>query len=266
MTCDLHNHSCYSFDGSASVEALCRAAIRHKIDILAITDHCDMTPGPEGFRSYLHGEPARLEEFAQVQRELGDLELLYGVEIGNAIDMPAQTADFLAKRRFDFIIGAIHFLPGGRDIYRLPYRSEEEIHGMFLRYFASVEALVELGGFDSLAHLDYPLRVLRGKVPAPSIARYRDLVDPILEKLARREIALEINTRGTYDWQHRVGPEEWVLARYRDLGGRYVTIGSDAHTASRIGAGFEDAAALLRRTGFESFTVYRNREPCQILL
>lgn len=71
----------------------------------------------------------------------------------------------MAKRRFDFIIGAIHFLPGGRDIYRLPYRSEEEIHGMFLRYFASVEALVELGGFDSLAHLDYPLRVLRGKVP-----------------------------------------------------------------------------------------------------
>ena len=266
MTCDLHNHSCYSFDGSASVEALCRAAIQHKIDILAITDHCDMTPGPEGFRSYLHGEPARLEEFARVQRELGDLELLYGVEIGNAIDMPAQTADFLAKRRFDFIIGAIHFLPGGRDIYRLPYRSEEEIHGMFLRYFASVEALVEQGGFDSLAHLDYPLRVLRGKVPAPSIARYRDLVDPILEKLVRREIALEINTRGTYDWQHRVGPEEWVLARYRDLGGRYVTIGSDAHTASRIGAGFEDAAALLRRTGFESFTVYRNREPCQILL
>lgn len=48
MTCDLHNHSCYSFDGSASVEALCRAAIRHKIDILAITDHCDMTPERRG--------------------------------------------------------------------------------------------------------------------------------------------------------------------------------------------------------------------------
>lgn len=266
MRCDLHNHSRYSFDGSDSIEALCSAAALHGIDCLAVTDHCDMTVKPEGIRSYLQGEAERLREFSQLSKGLQKPELLYGIEMGNVIDMPEEAASFLKERSFDFIIGAIHFLPDGGDIYKLPYRNSEEIHTMFLQYFDSMKKLAEAGGFDSLAHLDYPLRVLEGKIPSPSIAEYREQVDPILQALARQEIALEINTRGAYDWQRRVGPEAWVLRRYRELGGRLVTIGSDAHAAKHIGAGFDDAVDLLRETGFREYTVYRGRQPCQITI
>ena len=79
-------------------------------------------------------------------------------------------------------------------------------------------------------------------------------------------MALEINTRGTYDWQNRVGPEDWVLTRFRELGGKYVTIGSDSHVTRYIGEGFEAAAAALRRCGFDSYTIYRDRQPVQIPL
>jgi histidinol-phosphatase (PHP family) len=82
----------------------------------------------------------------------------------------------------------------------------------------------------------------------------------------QKNIALEINTRGTYDWQNRVGPEDWVLERYRELGGKYVTIGSDAHVTKYVGAGFTEAAAALKRTGFDSYTIYKDRCPVQIPL
>lgn len=264
MVCDLHTHSEFSFDGRATVRELCLSAVGHKTDVIAITDHCDMTKGAEGIAFYLDHEKERLEAIQRTQEELHQIELLNGIEIGNAIDMPEEANHFLVEREFDFVIGAIHFLPDGSDIYKLPYRSASEIDWMFRRYFESIEKLVDMGGFDSLAHLDYPLRVLRGKLPSATITSYRDQVEMILKKLVQREIALEINTRGTYDWQKRVGPEDWVLSKYRELGGSYITIGSDAHTTAWVGAGFPEAVSALRRTGFDAFTIYRNRRPCQV--
>ena len=264
MKCDLHIHSKYSFDGVPTLDAICRAAVEHHVDIIATTDHCDMTDGPEGIRSYQENEAARLEEYARVKEEYKELKILYGVEIGNPNDRPWMTKTFMDAREFDFVIGATHFLPDGSDIYKLPYPDRESIEKMFCQYFASMKQLVELGGFDTLAHLDYPLRVLKGKVTGPTITQYRDLVEPILEEIVAKGIALEVNTRGAYDWEGRVGPEEWVLQRYKALGGQYVTIGSDAHTTQWIGAGFDEAVAVLKKTGFDAYTIYQNRKPKQI--
>lgn len=264
MRCDLHTHSKYSFDGVPALDEICHAAMDRQVRIIASTDHCDMTDSPEGIRSYWKNEAARLEEFARVKDAYKELTLLYGVEIGNPNDNPGMTKEFLSSRSFDFIIGAVHFLPGGEDIYKLSYPDSQSIDAMFRQYFSSMERLAEMGGFDSLAHLDYPLRVLKGKIAGASIRHYRSLVEPVLEKIVARQIALEINTRGVYDWQGRVGPERWVLERYREMGGKYVTIGSDAHTANWISAGFDEAAALLRQCGFHAYTIYQNREPRQI--
>lgn len=266
MICDLHTHSKYSFDGIASIEELCSASSERGVEILAITDHCDLLDGPEGISAYLAVEEARAQEFFSLREHGQTPDLLWGIEIGNAIDCPQETSGFLQARSFDFVIGAIHFLPDGSDIYKLPYPDAASIDAMFRSYFDSMLQLVRLGGFDTLAHLDYPLRVLARKVPSPTVSQYREMIEPILAGLVAQNIALELNTRGTYDWQNRVGPEEWVLRRYRELGGELVTIGSDAHTTKYVGAGYQEAAELLQKTGFSAYTIYRNRKPQQITL
>ena len=78
MICDLHTHSRFSFDGSASLEEMSRSAAERGVRILATTDHCDMTGGAEGFQSYLDCEQGRLREYAAVKDLFPDLELLYG--------------------------------------------------------------------------------------------------------------------------------------------------------------------------------------------
>ena len=264
MTCDLHVHSCYSFDGSASLEEIRLAAKNHGVDIIALTDHCDMLDGPEGISAYLACEQELKDAYKKLDPQ--GPEILYGVEIGNPHEFPAETEAFLKDRKFDFIIGSVHFLPDGSDIYKLPYNTPEEIDDMFRQHFISMQKLAAYGGFDTLAHLDYPIRKLQGKIPNTSMLAYKDLIEPVLELLVEKNIALEINTRGTYDWQGRVGPEDWVLERFRELGGKYVTIGSDAHVTKYVGAGFAEAAAALKRTGFDSYTIYRDRCPVQIPL
>lgn len=267
MICDLHTHSRYSFDGTASLEAMSRSAAERNVRIMATTDHCDMTRGPEGFQCYLDCEQSRLQEYEIVKDRFQGLELLYGLELGNPMDLPDETARVMDGKDFDFVIGGLHFLSDGSDIYKIDYPDEAFIDWMFRDYFENVERMAVFGGFDSLAHLDYPLRMLKDKIPTPpSVEKYRDLIEPVLKCLVRSDIALEINTRGTYDWQGRVGPEDWVLERYRELGGSLITIGSDAHSPQWVGKGFEEAGEAMRRAGFDSYTVYRKRKPFQIPL
>ena len=267
MICDMHIHSCYSFDGTPTLEEICTVAMERGVGIIAITDHADMVDtGGFGVDAYYAAEPARLEAFAHLQPWNPGVEVLYGIEIGNGHDAKVATEKLMEGREFDYVLGSVHFLPDGTDIYKMPFASPEEIDGMWREYFASVLRLVNEGGFDCFAHLDYPLRKMEGKVSACTVEQYADLIDPILQALVKQQIALEVNTRGMYDWQQRVCPEDWVLRRYRELGGKYVVIGSDTHTVDYIGTGFAEAAAALKRCGFDSYTIYRKRQPVQIPL
>ena len=51
---------------------------------------------------------------------------------------------------------------------------------------------------------------------------------------------------------------------FRELGGEHVTIGSDAHWAKDIGSHLEVGMDMLKEAGFDTFTVYRRREPKQL--
>ena len=67
-------------------------------------------------------------------------------------------------------------------------------------------------------------------------------------------------------WHKKVGPPYCVLYEYRRLGGRRISIGSDSHKLSNVGRGVEECAALAKRFGFDSVTVFRGRRPEQVPL
>ncbi len=70
-------------------------------------------------------------------------------------------------------------------------------------------------------------------------------------KLVSNHVGLELNTSG---WMYGIGdpsPQPWVIERYIDLGGRFVTVGSDSHRASQIGNFTVKALSLLRKMGIK---------------
>ncbi|HYM82757.1 MAG TPA: hypothetical protein VEY67_01225, partial [Candidatus Dormibacteraeota bacterium] len=52
-------------------------------------------------------------------------------------------------------------------------------------------------------------------------------------------------------------PPAWAVARFRELGGRRVTTGSDSHRAAWFGLGLADVYRIVGQAGFEDVWVRR---------
>ena len=57
------------------------------------------------------------------------------------------------------------------------------------------------------------------------------------------------------------GQRENIVSRFRELGGKYITIGSDAHRWGDVGSGLEEGYRLAQRCGFSYVTVFEKRQP-----
>ncbi len=264
---DMHVHSTFSVDGAADMEKMCKAAMSKDISRIAFTEHCEIRSEPPHVEPYyLEREARRLKEYARLSKKYGrELQIAYGLELGQPHHNPEEAGKFLSLRRFDFILGSLHFYKSADDHYHDVYYVNYSLippKVMFCDYFTDMARMVEHGGFDVIAHLDYPLRVLNGILSRPTILDYRDLVDVVLRKAAEKGLGIEIGTRGLSDWQRRVGPEDWVLKRFCELGGEIVTTGSDGHRERQLGNGISQAVFAAKNAGFRYVAYYKNRKPC----
>ena len=196
--------------------------------------------------------------------EVAALTIRKGVELGQAILRPQAAENILAEPDIDFVLGSMHDSPQGIDYYWMEYTSVAQCRKLIEEY---LEALLELSRtdyFDSLAHMTYPLRYMRDRGGIPVDFRCcDDLVQEILKTLVERGKALELNTSGYQNPGHEPLPPEYIVKRYRELGGELITIGTDAHEPNNIAAGLEQGMELLRRCGFRYLTGYEKRKPLQ---
>lgn len=248
MLIDLHTHTQYSYDASpGTVEQNVCAAIDRGITTLGITEHVDF------FRKadlIIADVDAEREDILECRKKYGaKIDLLAGVEIGQPHANPKAADAFLAGRSFDYIIGSLHAMPNDIDLYFLEYQ-KLDCDRVLTEYFDEVNAMLEYGRFHVLGHIDYPLRVMKLPDNHPTFAEYMDRVEEILRKLIDRGIALESNAKSLLGWQKQVGPETFVLERYREMGGELVTVGSDSHSPKTIGNGIDIALERLRSLGF----------------
>ena len=91
--------------------------------------------------------------------------------------------------------------------------------------------------------------------------KYQDVCDAIFEELIKNDKALEINTSGLFYGYEGYASNISFVKRYKKLGGRYITVGSDSHYANRVCQGIEQGLDIARAAGFDSVTVFENRQP-----
>lgn len=263
MLIDLHMHTGYSDDAAAhSVEDKVRACIDRGLSIIAITDHLDfwhhLPPQETDIDGCLRDMNAAKTAFAD------QIELLTGVEIGQ-IHADPRAAEFLRTRAFDTVIGSLHGMPNDVDIYFHDFK-HIDCDAFLQDYFDELLRMVRHGGFDVLAHIDYPLRVMRHGDYIPSFDRFMTSVQAVLRETVARGYALELNAAGLFGWQKRVGPPENVLYEFKRLGGERISIGSDSHAPNNVGRGIEECIAHAKRAGFNSVTVFRQRRAEQVMI
>ena len=258
--CDSHIHTWCSPDASDTTSMMCEAGERAGLYAMTITDHCECNLyRKDGYddsirRSYLETRQAAVSFY-------GKIRVLTGVELGQPLQDLKAAEDVLGIGDFDFVLGSIHNITGYEDFYFLDYQ-KEDTEKLFSLYLDEMEKMVEWGGFDSLAHLTYPLRYITGENGIEiKRANHDAQVDRILKKLAESGKALEVNTSGL---RQKIGvtlPTLNLVRRFREYGGKYVTLGSDSHQWKDVGEGISTGIQVIREAGFTHYALYEKRVP-----
>jgi histidinol-phosphatase (PHP family) len=55
-------------------------------------------------------------------------------------------------------------------------------------------------------------------------------------------------------------PEQDILTQYYKMGGRKISIGSDAHVSKNVAVGFDKALEMIKSIGFDSYVIYKQRK------
>lgn len=259
---DTHIHSIHSFDGNHSCSQLCESAIKRNAKGICITDHCDIDMKDYDFDALVKNQ---FEDIELAKKRYGDkLEIMFGIELGQGIYLKEKSLDIISRYNYDFILGSIHNLENMQDFYFLDFKNES-IDELLTRYFNDLLLLVKWNKIDSLAHLTYPLRYIYERENiVVDLSKYDEIITQIFSELINNEKALELNVSGLFMPISETLPSADLIKKYHDMGGKYVTIGSDAHYCEKVCNGVEEGLDILKSCGFESYTIYKNRKPILI--
>ena len=266
---DSHSHTLVSPDSKTPLITMAEAAIARGVKHFHTTDHCDLLDYDGIPVTSFNWADAKANYRAAKAQTAGRLELHLGLELGSVTFAPEVARQVLAEggEELDYVLGSAHNWVGvheNREMCFFGFHTEELAREALECYLTQSRDLVHLypDCYDSLAHLVYPLRYIRRDGIFLSLDEYPDLVHDILSGIARSDHALELNT-----WQGK-DLAIWLplLKQFRACGGRFVTLGADAHKPEDVGKGIPEALELLKEAGFPTVTTFVRRQPVEHLI
>ena len=266
MLVDTHLHSDNSPDGHHSAMFICESAVAMNLKAISITDHCEIDVFYQD-----HYDRSTVQSYFEIlkAREAyrGKLVVLRGIELGEPVYDLALTEKLLSKLEYDIVIGSLHNLRGMEDFYYMKSFTEADAKRWLVEYYDELIRMADWGKFDTMAHITYPHRYFfKRSGISVNMDDYKKQTAELFSLLAEKEIALEINTGGLRQPLNKLSPEADLVKRFRELGGKYVTFGSDAHYVEDLAKDFDKAAEAARYAGFQSCVFFQNRNPMEIPL
>ena len=253
---DQHVHSYYSFDSQQAIEEYIQKAISLNQDYFVLTDHMDLNYLSSGRDLDFDIEQER-KELDKLQHKFSNIKLLQGIEIGYVKSEVPKINKLLKEHNFDLINFSIHE-DGEIDFY---YQDEFVKLGtkeVLNRYFDKIiEGLNSGIDFDVLCHLDFGFKTAYLVDKTLKIEMFKDKVIQIMKRIIEMDKCLEINIKV----QSFINDEhtEYILNLYKQLGGKNITLSSDAHKAEVFYEGFPHYLSLIKKAGFDHVNYFVNR-------
>ena len=256
---DAHLHTDLSPDAAVPIDAYAALAQDRGIAEIAITDHIDFVTGEPACGYADYDRRLRMVRDA-AERWAGEPAIRLGLEVTYEQAVEGEIAEYLRDHAYDYVIGSVHMSRRG------PFRDEEaaaawcagrtprEATGF---YFDEVEQAIRSGLFDTIGHLDFVKRYVQPYLGPFAYEPHADLYDRLLRALVETGTALEVNASGLRQGPGEPYPAPVVVDRFRELGGRHVVAGSDAHRIEQFAFGLPDVYRAIGEAGFREVTFRR---------
>ena len=236
LICDMHIHTKYSCDSDMEMEAYCLEAINKGVHVICFTEHIDYNINDYGYGYYNAQE--FFKDFLQLKEKYqAKLILLCGIEFAEPHLYQDKLAEYI-KLPYDYILGSIHFWYKDMFPTRM-LKAEIPAEICYEYYWNEILAVVKAGGFNALAHIDFPKRYYN------TLLLDTEKLHKICGEMVKNNICLEINTSSLRKNSTETMPDKEILSIYKFCGGKYITIGSDAHNVKELSADYAYAKNLI---------------------
>lgn len=261
MFADYHVHTYYSDDSECPMEEMIRRGEETGIDEIAFTDHVDY-----GMEDHVNCDYDKY--FTELERRRsehsGKISIKSGIEFGIQPHTAKQFSRDFAAYPFDFVLLSCHQVDN-KDLWRNVYQ-EGKTQDEFQRgYYECIYETVKIyKDYSVLGHLDVIKRYDRiGDYPDEKIM---DIVDEILKIAIADGKGIEVNTSSFRYGLKDLTPSRKILKRYLELGGKILTIGSDAHESGYLGTHIMEVREILKDMGYKSFFTFDRMVPTERML
>ena len=258
MRADYHMHTYYSHDSSTPMKDQAQQAVKLGLDEICFTDHVDYCDYSYDYSRYFAEIEQRRQEFS------GRLVIRSGWEFGLQTHTISDFEKLFAQYRdkLDFVLLSIHDI-GDMELWGFQYQRGKSQAEYTLGYYGELLQLVQrYHGYSMLGHADLIARYdVKNGVTPYTFEKVKDIVAEILRTAINDGKGIELNTSS---WRYGLTdttPSREILKLYRDLGGKILTLGSDAHNPKYIAAHFDEGREILRSLGYTKFCTFEKMTP-----
>lgn len=262
---NLHTHTTFC-DGKNTPEEMVQTAISLGMCSIGFSGHAEL-PFDDCDSWCMSGDRLfnyRKEILSLKEKYVDSIEIALGIE-----------QDYFSPSRsesYDYVIGSVHYVkpqgvPVAVDVDPEGFLNDiERYYGgdtlsLAKDYFSLVSEVISVTNCDIVGHFDLLTKFNEqyGYLDEDN-ARYQSLAIEALDAVLASDPLIEMNTGAMARGRRSVPyPPRFLCQRIAEKKGRMI-ITSDAHMASKLLYGFEEAVEYARSCGLRSLWVYKNGE------
>ena len=256
---DCHVHSELSFDSRELMENYVKKAAEMGDKYFITTEHVDLESWAIGGEDDIAPDFDRQQQLVEELNAKYPVEMLLGVEIGWRKSIHQRNVELSHSKPFDMIILSVHEVEYA-DVSTLQFSDGKTVDQCYDEYLdCIIDAINSFDNFDTFAHIDYVLRY----VGHTDLSKHKAKLEHIFGLLIAKGKALEINTKVIPNPQ-AVERMEYIVGLYAAVGGKKITLGSDAHTRDKYKNGFDLVIKTLKRNGINSVCGFVGRKEVMV--
>jgi len=250
---DLHNHTTRCNHAEGTVDEYIKRAIELGIDIYGFTEHAPMDFDEKYRLPFSEVDDYFSDILSAKERYKNDIEIVLGYEVDY---LPNHMDDRVLNADVDYLIGSVHFIDKWSfdNPEFIGEWKTKNIDDIWKAYFEATQAMVKMGKFDIVGHLDL-IKVFK-YMPKVDV---RVLAKDVLKAIKKSGMVLEINSAGLRKPIGEIYPSPQLLEEAYALN-IPITFSSDAHSVEQVGFGYRQTKELAKEIGYTQAVTFKGRD------